>query len=274
MKMPTKTGIRLLCLYLSACSPATTVCANTVTTTDGIADSDSLPSGTTLVCRQTDTSDRLGPKDLILPSALIAAGFFGVYNGSVRKLNTNIRDGFYDLRGDCRFEYDNYLQYLPIAAYVGLGCAGINTKHNLKCRLMAGTTAYISMGIMVNAIKYTVKERRPDSSTRNSFPSGHTATAFMGAELVRLEYGTGPAIGAYSVATAVAFFRLYNNRHWLTDVVAGAGIGLLSARIGYMMLPLYQKWFHWDTSPDCTLAIIPSYDPTIRNLGIGITASF
>ena len=80
-----------------------------------------------------------------------------------------------------------------------------------------------------------------------SFPSGHTATAFMGAELVRLEYGIWWGLAAYSVAGATAFLRVWNNWHWTSDVIAGAGIGILSANAAYWLLPLERKLFRMDS---------------------------
>ncbi len=212
------------------------------------------------------------PTQIILPATLITVGAFGVKNGAFRKLDNSIKDGMADLRGTHYFRADDYIQYLPIIAYVGLGSVGVNSKHSFKERFAVGATAYLAMGIMVNSIKFGVNEKRPDSNALNSFPSGHTATAFMGAELLRLEYGTGIAIGGYTVATAVAFLRLYNNRHWLNDVLAGAGIGILSARIGYWMLPLYQKWFKWSNSK--SVAVLPSYDYVGKSFGVGLTACF
>jgi len=211
-------------------------------------------------------------KQLILPGALIAVGSFGVCNGAFHELNNSVRDGMADLRGDHYFRADDYIQYLPVAAYLGLGAVGVKCKNSFKERFAAGTTAYLAMGILVNGIKYTVREKRPDSEARNSFPSGHTATVFMGAELIRQEYGLGLSIGAYAVATGVAFLRLYNDRHWLNDVIAGAGIGILSARIGYWMLPLYRKWFHWDKRR--MVAMMPSYNYADKSVGIGLVACF
>ena len=68
-----------------------------------------------------------------------------------------------------------------------------------KERLVVAATSAIALTVLTNGIKYTVGEKRPDSSARNSFPSGHTATVFMGAELIRMEYSLGLAIGAYGV---------------------------------------------------------------------------
>lgn len=82
--------------------------------------------------------------------------------------------------------------------------------------------------------KYTAHVRRPDKSNYKSFPSGHTATAFMAAMMMHKEYGDRSpwySISAFTVATATGISRILNNRHWLSDVLAGAGIGILSDRI-------------------------------------------
>ncbi|MDE6013079.1 MAG: phosphatase PAP2 family protein [Prevotella sp.] len=209
---------------------------------------------------------------LILPATLIAVGAFGVENGWACSVKNDVRDGFQDLRSDCRFRVDDYLQYLPVAAHVGIGLIGKNS-HPLRERIAVTATAYAAMGLMVNVTKYAVKEKRPDSGAKNSFPSGHTATAFMGAELVRKEYGNAYGVGAYAFATGIAFLRLYNDRHWLNDIIAGAGVGILSAHIGYWLLPLEQQLFGWgDSRLQCVVA--PVCNPIDRNLGLVITASF
>lgn len=82
---------------------------------------------------------------------------------------------------------------------------------------------------------------RPDGSTANSFPSGHTATAFLGAELFNLEYGADYPLLAhlqYLFATSVAFGRMANNRHWYSDVLWGGLIGVSMAHVGYLVSDL------------------------------------
>ena len=235
---------------------------NTICVSDTICSIDSMNS-----CQP-----KFNYKQLILPTALVAVGSFGVCNGAFHNLNNSVRDGVADLRGDNYFRADDYIQYIPIVSYLGLGAVGVKCRHSFKERFVAGATAYLAMGIMVNVTKYAVREKRPDSNARNSFPSGHTATVFMGAELIRQEYGLGISLGAYTIATGVAFLRIYNDRHWLNDVIAGAGIGILSARIGYWMLPLYQKWFHWDKT--ATVILMPSYSIENKSIGIGLAATF
>ncbi len=213
-------------------------------------------------------------KQLILPGVLIAVGSFGVHNKAFKNLNTDIKNEMDKLRGNHAFHADDYIQYLPALTYLTFGSIGIKSKHPLKECIAVEVTAYITMAALTNIGKYSFKERRPDSNARNSFPSGHTATVFTGAELMREEYGLGIGVGAYSVAIGVAFLRLYNNRHWLNDVIAGAGVGILSARIGYWMLPLYQRWFKWNNTPAEIVLISPAYDPTYHSFSINLAYSF
>lgn len=211
---------------------------------------------------------------LIIPGVLIAAGTFGVYNGAFKKLDTNIKNAMDNLRGDHFFRVDDYIQYLPAFTNLTFGSIGIRSKHCFKERAVVEATAYITMAALTNIGKYSFKEKRPDSNVRNSFPSGHTATVFTGAELMREEYGLGFGIGAYTVAVGVAFLRLYNGRHWLNDVIAGAGVGILSARIGYWMLPLYQRWFKWDNSCREIMVISPVYNHSEHSFSISLAYVF
>lgn len=100
----------------------------------------------------------------------------------------------------------------------------------------------------------------------------------MGAELVRMEYkDSSPlyGIGAYTIACGVAFLRLYNERHWCNDVLAGAGIGILSARIGYWLLPFEKKLFGLDKKKSrVNLAASPYYNHFSKEYGGMIVVRF
>lgn len=214
---------------------------------------------------------QFNPKQLILPASLIALGAAGV-SKQFSPLKNAVRDQFKDWSHGRRYTFDDHLQYTPVLGYLVMGLVGVPCKHRFLERFMVCATSYMSLGIMVNTVKYTVRELRPRTGRRNSFPSGHSATAFMGAELIRLEYSPGIAIAAYGWAAAIGFMRMWNEMHWINDVIAGAGVGILSARIGYWMLPLYKKWFHWDNKKAITL--MPGYDPETRTATIGLTATF
>lgn len=214
-------------------------------------------------------------RQLILPAALIAVGTAGVYISSFRDLDNEVKNGMEKLRGNHYIKADDYLMLAAPAVYFGLGFTGVKSKHTFRQRLAVEITSYIAMFALTEGLKYGIREQRPDLSNRKSFPSGHTAVAFTGAELIREEYGTWWGVGAYTVATGVAFLRLYNNKHWLNDVIGGAGIGILCARIGYWMLPLYNKWFHWNERPNQPImSISPAYDPYLKTGSINFAVVF
>lgn len=196
--------------------------------------------------------------ELVMPLTLITAGTLGFVE-PLKNARYEVRDYLYEWRGNHRLTADDYLQYIPLASVYGLSLLGAKAKHNYIDRTLILGTSYITLGILVNGIKYTVQEPRPDGSAFNSFPSGHTATTFMGAELVHIEYGDDSpwyAIAAYTTAITVGVLRVYNNRHWFTDVFAGAGIGILSARIGHWLLPYTRQITHRITG--CEAFIYPS----------------
>ena len=132
-----------------------------------------------------------------IPVGLAALGAWGALdNGWYHQQRESIRTQFLQWRKDKFIHVDDYIQYLATPAFLTLGFVpGIQARHNFRDRLLLGATSYALMGAMVNATKYTVKSLRPDASARNSFPSGHTATAVMGAELVRSEYGNWAGLG-------------------------------------------------------------------------------
>lgn len=133
-------------------------------------------------------------------------------------------------------EIDNYTQYLPAAVMFGLKAFGVESRSKWGEMMTADAFSVAIMAAGVNSLKYTAKLRRPDGSSNNSFPSGHTATAFMTATMLNKEYGHySPWIGmgAYATATATGLMRMANNRHWMSDVLAGAGIGIMSTEFGY-----------------------------------------
>lgn len=139
---------------------------------------------------------------------------------------------------------DDYIQYLPMASVYILNLCGVKGKHNFVDRTIILGMSAIFMATSVNVLKYTVREQRPDSYTRNSFPSGHTAVAFMGAEFLWQEYkDVSPWYGVcgYVVAATTGALRIHNNRHWVGDVLFGAGIGMLSTKLAYYLYPRIQK---------------------------------
>ncbi|MGE8433265.1 phosphatase PAP2 family protein [Chryseobacterium joostei] len=143
-----------------------------------------------------------------------------------------------------KVKYDDYLQYAPAVAVYGLKLGGVKGRNNLGRATLSYGASLVIMGILVNSIKYTAKVERPDGSKNNSFPSGHAAMAFTNASFLHKEYGmVNPAysIAGYGSATLTGLGRNLNNRHWLPDILAGAGIGIISTELGYFFIDKIYK---------------------------------
>ena len=146
---------------------------------------------------------------------------------------------------DFKTGIDDYTQFFGPAMVVGLKLGGYEGRSDWPRLLASAGMSYVIMAGLVNGIKYSAKEMRPDGSTANSWPSGHTATAFVGASLLHKEYGLTRSpwwsVAGYGVATATGVMRVLNNRHWISDVMSGAGIGIMSTELGYALCDLMFK---------------------------------
>lgn len=217
---------------------------------------------------------RFNYKQLIIPSLLVGYGVIGIESDQLKSFNSQIKDEITE-DIDRKTTIDDFSQWAPAASVYGLNALGIQGENNLRDRSVILATSYLIMSGTVLGLKSITKIERPDGSSRNSFPSGHTATAFAGAEFLYQEYKDQSiwyGITGYAVATGTGLFRMYNNRHWLTDVAAGAGIGILSTKIAYWVSPyLTEKLFGKEKKGSTTL-LAPSYDG--KNFGVSFIKTF
>lgn len=184
--------------------------------------------------------------ELMVPVAATTVGVLSFNSKWVKDQNQFVKDGVQKIyRG--KYWIDDVAQYSQMGLAYGMKLCGVKSRHSYgEMSIILGTSA-IFMASIVNGLKYSTAVMRPDGTRRNSFPSGHTATAFMGAEFLRREYWeTSPwiGVGGYVVAAGTGFMRIYNNRHWLTDVLTGAGIGILSVQTAYWLYPSVSKIFY------------------------------
>lgn len=179
---------------------------------------------------------------------LFAAGWALKSDKAMFRVNQKVENGGKkntQLLSDFKTGVDDYLQFFGPAAVVGLKLGGVEGRSDWPRLLASAALSYGIMAGFVNGIKYTAKEMRPDGSTANSWPSGHTATSFVGATLLHKEYGLTRSpwfsVAGYGAATATGVMRVLNNRHWVSDVMSGAGIGILSTELGYAIGDLLFK---------------------------------
>jgi membrane-associated phospholipid phosphatase len=174
-------------------------------------------------------------KATIVPAVLIGYGISTIHGHGLYS-SYQARDDVRRVFGDYRNHADNYLQFAPYLELAGVALLKVESRDDrLNTLLLIGKSEAIMLA-SVFAVKQLTNIDRPDG-TPYAFPSGHTAQAFLAASIVHNElrdksqwYG----IGAYTLATGVAALRLINNKHWESDVVAGAGFGILSAHLAYL----------------------------------------
>jgi membrane-associated phospholipid phosphatase len=145
---------------------------------------------------------------------------------------------------DFHNDLDNYLQYTPAVTAFALNLSGVKGRNKFGRAVVNWGGGMLIMGGLVNSLKYSAKVTRPDGAAMNSFPSGHTATAFMNASFLHKEYGhINPLYGilGYSMATYTGISRSLNNRHWVSDILAGAGIGVLATELSYLIVDNFYK---------------------------------
>ncbi len=185
----------------------------------------------------------LRPFEIITPTILVGASALFLCDGAFTDAKLSVH-GFLSAEGRDKIGLDDYLQYAPMVVNYGLHLSGVRGVHNFKDKTIMLAMSYAMMGILVNSMKYTIGAPRPDGSAFNSFPSGHTATAFMAAEFLNKEYKSiSPWIGyaGYAMAAVTGYLRIYNNRHYFNDVIAGACVGVMSVKLSYWLYPKIFK---------------------------------
>lgn len=160
------------------------------------------------------------------------------------------------------------MDYLVLSPYVEFGALLL---FNVKCKndvintvLLIAKAEVIELAIVL-PLKYFTKVERPDGSDNYSFPSSHTAEAFLAATIVYREFrykSPWYGIGAYTLATTVGAYRMINNKHWESDVLVGAGIGILSVNL------IYATHIHrWGRKEIC---IFPTFNHNSKGFALSM----
>ena len=170
-------------------------------------------------------------KQLIIPATLMTAGSI-VLTTENRDFSVTENKNFLAFGG----YPEDYLQFAPHVSLYAFEWAGMKPKTNFWNRTAILAKSEIIVFGSTYLLKKTIKKPRPDGSNEFGFPSGHTANVFAGATMLSMEYGENyrwvPYV-AYSVATGVGVLRIAHDKHYWSDVIFGAGLGILSTKIAY-----------------------------------------
>lgn len=238
----------------------------------GIAQTDSLVTGQK-IDKSFDHAYQFKYKKLIVPSVFIGYGILSLTSDDLKQLNRSTKYEIGEHQPD-KIKFDNYTQYAPAVLVYGLNAIGLEGKHNLKDRsIILGTSLLISSAVVLST-KHLVREERPDGSNNLSFPSGHTTTAFTTAHFMFREYqdeNIWLSLTGYRIAVFTGVYRILNDKHWVGDVVAGAGIGILSTEVAYWLFPKVSKLFSKRHTENNALAY-PFYQN--KTIGLGLSLNF
>jgi len=175
-------------------------------------------------------------KKSIVPVSLIGLGIIVNNSSFEKKFQTNLRNKVgnnYELR------IDDYLQYAPVVELYSADLLGIKSKNHWFDQTKYLLIANLISSTLTHSLKIITHKERPNGGA-HSFPSGHTTLAFTNACVLYNEFNNTAPIFAYSgyaFATVTGSFRMINNKHWLSDVLVGAGIGIISAELVYYFEP-------------------------------------
>ncbi|MEO7175787.1 MAG: phosphatase PAP2 family protein [Saprospiraceae bacterium] len=177
-----------------------------------------------------------------VPTLLVAGGIAVNGNGE-EGIKKEIAEELHEQLPTFNTHLDNYLQYSPIAIAYGLDAFGYKSETDISNRTAILLKGELFMIVTVFSTKQLTHQLRPDNSGHNSFPSGHTAQAFAAATFLSEEYKDQfkwiPYL-AYGTASSVGLLRMAKNKHYISDVLVGAGLGILSMKISY--LTHQYKW--------------------------------
>ncbi|MEO6832369.1 MAG: phosphatase PAP2 family protein [Chitinophagaceae bacterium] len=184
-------------------------------------------------------------KTFLLPTVLIGYGALTINHDNVSDFNKKAQEIFYSGGKFIGPFVEDYLLWTPALSVYALNLFGVKGRNNFVDRsALFGMSSLIAGGIFYG-IKQFGFELRPDSSDKLSFPSGHTTEAFVCAEFLREEYRGklhwSVFAGGYAVAIGVGCLRMYHNKHWLSDVAEGAGIGIAATRFSYFLYPKVKQ---------------------------------
>lgn len=204
-------------------------------------------------------------KQSIAPLSLIGFGMYMKLNKTGFN-DLSVKDKVVSTYPNFHTSADDYLRFASIPFIYGLDFIGVKAKTDIKNRTAILLKAEVMMFASVTLLKNSTHAIRPDGSNDKSFPSGHTAQAFLGAVMIQREYGhisIWYPVAAYTVATSVGVLRVLNNRHYTSDVLVGAGIGMLSANIAY-----WTHQYKWNKN----VVVMPTYSN--RAVGVYFAMTF
>ena len=211
-----------------------------------------------------DTVKKLhsNPKSLIAPAVLIGYGAASFAVEGIRNFDFYIQGRYHRFTPNFNTTAESYFLFAPVAIVYGLNLAGVEGKNRFVDRTaLLGLSAGI-LGVTELSLKHVTHRLRPNLADYYSFPSGHTGAAFLAAEFLAQEYSSKSPVYTvigYTFAVTTGIFRMANRDHWFSDVVAGAGFGIISTKASYLIYPYIRNALTHTTKNGKKFSFMPTY---------------
>lgn len=194
------------------------------------------PVSDTAIKQENGNSKYFRPATLIVPGTFLAYGGLKPVVSGIARLDNDIMEQVKKNHPGFHTNADSYLMWVPSASLYVMDAFKVKTKHSFQEHLLVDAGSFILTG-GIGYVMRKVTENIEEYNTQGTrFPSGHAANAFRGAEIVYQELKHSHKLFSYSgylVATTVGALRIYNKNHLLTEVLAGAALGIFSTKITY-----------------------------------------
>ena len=203
----------------------------------------------TVASAQPENKLRAAALRIAIPSALLGVGVMAhspLYSARLSQAK-------HDMQAEAQAAFpsfdahslDDYTRHVPLAAAYAMMATGHRGERTAVSFTLIYLLAHeLDEGVVSN-LKRTTAEARPNNARDfSSFPSSHTSQAFLTATLLHEQYGRQYpwlSVSGYAVATATGAMRVLGNKHWATDVLAGAAVGFLSAETVWHVYPALTK---------------------------------
>ena len=213
---------------------------------------------TNIYSQDTTAIKKCAYKKLIIPATLISIG--AVMSGSL--FEKEFKSTVIDFVGEgYHCGVDDYLLFSPIIVMYSSDILKVKSKNNWFDQTKYLVIANIFSFTITHTLKHIVNKTRPNGDSF-SMPSGHTTSAFTNATVLYEEFRESYPMIAYSgylLSSVTGSFRIINNKHWLSDVLVGAGIGILTTRLVYCIEPL-KKFNPFSRKSGNSFSLIPYFD--------------
>ena len=222
-----------------------------------------------------DTVKKLhsSPLALITPAALITYGALSFAVKPIRDFDFYVQGRYHRLTPNFNTTAESYFLFTPVVMVYGLDLIGIEGKNTFVDRTaLLGLSAGF-LGVTELSLKHVTHRLRPNLADYYSFPSGHTGAAFLAAEFLAQEYSEKSPVYTvigYTFAFTTGIFRLANRDHWFSDVVAGAGFGILSTKAAYLVYPYLRNALTHTDKQGKKAMLMPTYQNGVPGLSFAM----